>query len=66
MKIEKGIQLPQKYPFDAMAVGDSFAVPSHIKRPTVTVAAMRYGQKNGMKFTVRQVKDRSLRCWRVA
>ena len=69
--IEKNVPLPEKnirwkYPFDQMEVGDSFAVPEGINRTRVSVAAMRYGREHKMKFTVRQMPDRSLRCWRIA
>lgn len=64
--IEKGIALPQKYPLAGMKVGDSFAVPQHVKRVTVSVYARRFGIKNNMKFTVRKIEDGSLRCWRIA
>jgi len=65
MKIDKQFPIPVKYPFAGMQVGDSFAVPPDVKRPAVTVAAMRYGRKHGMKFTVRQVADKTFRCWRL-
>ena len=65
MKVDKNIPLPRKFPFADMKVGDSFAVPVDIKRPAVTVAAMRFGRKHGMKFTVRQVADKTFRCWRI-
>lgn len=66
MKIEKGIPVPRSYPFAEMQVGDSFAVPESLQRMTVTVAAKRYGDKHGMKFTVRAMPDKSFRCWRIA
>ena len=66
MKVEKNVPLPVIYPFAKMAVGDSFAVPPDVKRSAVTVAAMRFGRKHGMKFTVRQMPNRSYRCWRIA
>lgn len=65
MKIDKQFPIPVKYPFAGMQVGDSFAVPPDVKRPAVTVAAMRYGRKHGMRFTVRQVADKTFRCWRI-
>lgn len=65
MKIDKQFSIPVKYPFAGMQVGDSFAVPPDVKRPAVTVAAMRFGRKHGMKFTVRQVADKTFRCWRI-
>jgi hypothetical protein len=40
-------------------------VPPDVKRPAVTVAAMRYGRQHGMRFTVRQVADKTFRCWRI-
>lgn len=66
MKVEKNIPIPKTFPFDKMGVGDSFAVPSHIHRTAVSVAAMRYGVKHDRKFTVRQMPDRTYRCWRIA
>ena len=48
-----------------MQVGDSFAVPEGVGRTTVSIAAIRYGRKHKMKFTVRIVADRTLRCWRI-
>jgi hypothetical protein len=64
MKVEKNVPLPARYPFDEMEVGDSFAVPPEIARNTVAVAAGRYGDKHAMKFIVRLMPDRTLRCWR--
>ena len=55
-----------KYPFDGMEVGDSFLVPSHVNRTTVSVAAKRWGEKHDVKFTIRMTEDRTLRCWRIA
>jgi hypothetical protein len=66
MKVEKNVPLPSKYPFAKMAIGDSFAVPADKKRTSVSVAAKRFAAKHGAKFTVRQMPDRTLRCWRVA
>lgn len=64
MKIDKNIPYPVKYPFADMEVGDSFLVPALVKRSAVTVYAGRYGKEHGMKFTVRVMPDRTLRCWR--
>lgn len=66
VKVDKGIPVPVSFPFSEMEVGDSFAVPESIKRTTVNVAAKRYADKHGGKFTVRLMPDRSYRCWRVA
>jgi hypothetical protein len=65
MNIDKNFKIPVKYPFAKMKVGDSFAVPPDVKRPAVTVAAMRFGRKHDMRFTVRQMPDKSFRCWRI-
>ena len=65
MKVEKGMPIPNRYPFDEMEVGDSFALPPGVARNTVSVAAGRYGEKHAMKFTVRRMDDKTLRCWRV-
>ena len=65
MKVEKNVPIPNRYPFDEMQVGDSFVVPPKIARNTVSVAASRYGEKHQMKFTVRRMDDKTLRCWRI-
>ena len=63
--IDKGVPIPARYPFADMQIGDSFAVPPTIKRSAINVAAMRYGRRHGMRFTVRQVADKTFRCWRI-
>ncbi len=63
--IEKNVPMPLRYPFAQMEVGDSFALPPGVGRTTVNVAAKRYADKHGGKFTVRLMPDRSYRCWRV-
>lgn len=65
MKVEKGIPIPARYPFGEMEVGDSFAIPPGVARNTVTVSAGRYGEKHQMKFIVRMMPDRTMRCWRI-
>ena len=65
MQIEKNIPMPATFPFKDMDVGDSFLVPSEIQRATVSNAARRFGNLNGMKFTVRLISKNTLRCWRV-
>lgn len=66
MKIEKNRRIPGKYPFKDMQVGDSFVIPADIKRHTVNVAALRFGRKHGMKFTVRKIPEGGYACWRIA
>jgi hypothetical protein len=65
MKIEKNIPLPIKYPFAQMEVGDSFLLPEGMKRNAASVAAMRYGNPLGRRFTIRKTPE-GFRCWRVA
>jgi hypothetical protein len=62
--IDKGVPLPLKFPFDKMEVGDSFAIPQDVKRPTIAVYARRYGDKHNMKFVTRKMPDGTIRCWR--
>lgn len=65
MEIEKGIELPQRFPFSKMEVGDSFAVPADIKKTIISTSASVYGRRNGKKFSVRKDALGQLRCWRV-
>jgi hypothetical protein len=65
IKVESGIPVKKKYPFEEMKVNDSFAIPTNIQRTTVAVAAKRYGDKHKMKFIVRIMEDRTYRCWRI-
>jgi hypothetical protein len=64
MNIDKNVPIPARFPFADMQAGDSFAVPPEITRYAVSVAAHRYGKKHGLKFTVRRMADKTLRCWR--
>ncbi len=65
LAVDKRVPIPVKFPFAKMKVGDSFAVPRDVKRAAVSVAAMRFGRKHDMRFTVRQMPDKTFRCWRV-
>jgi hypothetical protein len=60
--IDKGVPIPNRFPFDKMEVGDSFVITT--KRQTASVAARRYGDKHRMKFVTRQMPDGTIRCWR--
>lgn len=64
MEVEKNVPIPARYPFDKMEVGDSFAVPLGVARDAVAVSAGCYGEKHQMKFIVRLMPDRTMRCWR--
>jgi hypothetical protein len=63
--INKNVPMPVRWPFPNMQVGDSFAIPPDVLSTTVSVAATRFGKKNGMKFTVRKMPDKTFRCWRL-
>lgn len=65
IRIDKGIPMPRKFPFEEMEVGDSFVVPPDTHRTTVNIAAKRFGDKHGMKFATRTMPDGTLRCWRI-
>lgn len=64
MQVESGIPIPRTFPFGEMKIGDSFVIPPHIKRTTVSVAAKRYGERYGMTFTTKKMSDGTIRCWR--
>lgn len=77
-QIETGIPVPTKpgrvantYPFTAMQVGDSFAVPVPVGEgrkqaiARVTSAKAQHARRHNVKFTVR-VMDDSMRVWRTA
>ena len=67
---------PAKYPFDKMAVGDSFVIPveggedAAKKKKNVIGAAKIKGHLIGAKFTARIHDDldgrKFVRCWRIA
>jgi len=72
-RVEHGKQIPRrvggflirKYPFDRMAIGDSFFVPATdlpTSGPNTLNAAAR---QRGMRASVRAEGD-GYRCWRVA
>lgn len=69
MKIEKNIPLPNdqrsvKYPFNEMAIGDSFAVKEgDLHR--VRSASWAAGRRLNIRFSVRAY-DGEYRCWRIA
>lgn len=65
MKIEKGIEMPQRYPFAEMEVGDSFAVPDGVNRTNISTSAYFHGEKYGKKFSVRKDATKRLRVWRI-
>lgn len=62
--IEKGIPIPNKFPFKDMEVGDSFLIPAGVARSTAQTAAIRYGKPLGKRFTIRKTPEGD-RCWRV-
>lgn len=68
--IEKGIPVPKqvgagrrnKYPFDAMEVGDSFFIKD-TKVKTISRTCGHHGKRLGRKFASRTV-DGGVRVWR--
>jgi hypothetical protein len=65
MKIEKGIEMPKRYPYDDMEVGDSFVVPDEVTRTSISASAYIYGKRYGKKFSVRKDATKVLRVWRI-
>ena len=83
MKIDKGIPIPPRNrlapagskEFDALEVGDSFAVPvpkEYRAKPTIWAGTNRlrnavyhYAKRTGKKFTVRALPN-EIRVWRIA
>lgn len=69
IKIQKNVPIPgkakkkSKYPFEKMAVGDSFAAP--VKPAGLYAAARKWVKDNNSKwrFTVR-AENEGARCWR--
>ena len=71
VQIDTGVPLPPeraysvrfRYPFERMAVGDSFLCPdNHIK--SVRAAAHQFGKRTTKRFVTRMTPD-GLRVWRV-
>jgi hypothetical protein len=63
IEIEKDVPLPHgrhKYPFDEMAVGDSFFAEK-VKAKSLRSIAWRHRPK---QFTIRK-EEEGVRCWRV-
>ena len=65
-RIDKGIPMPGKFPFEKMEVGDSFVIPHTARRASVYIAAKRFAAEHGVKFATRKLPDGTLRCWRIA
>lgn len=69
--VEKGIPIPKpksggapsKYPWDQLAVGDSFLVPDKTKK-TFSSQLLYRGKRNGCKYIARDVEG-GVRVWRV-
>jgi hypothetical protein len=71
-KIEKKVPLPNAgsrfsaYPFEAMEVGDSFAIATREDAERVRGTAYSWAHRNGKaKLTIRRQADGTYRCWRI-
>lgn len=53
------------FPFRAMNVGDSFAVPYGL-HDKVSQSSAYFRKAYGIRVTVRKMPDGSYRCWRIA
>jgi hypothetical protein len=69
-KVDKRVPLPNsvkrnQYPFGEMEVGHSFMFdPAEYLK--VASAGSYYGKRNNKKFSIRNLRDGTYRCWRVA
>ena len=70
--VESGIPIPARpkpanarYPFDELAVGDSFPVPGDVTPNAMRATARYHAKKLGRAFTVR-TDGASYRLWRTA
>jgi hypothetical protein len=66
--VENNIPIPEpagqnRWPFNAMNVGESFVVPDRW-RGSIVAAVYGYWNKRGKKFSVRKVNGER-RCWRI-
>lgn len=65
MKVDKNIPFPtSRYPFGDMEVGDSFLLPTEVRRASVHSLAIRFGRDKGIKFSIRKTPE-GFRCWRI-
>ncbi len=69
MRVERGIPLPgvktaPKYPWDTMAVGDSFLSPG-VNLESMRAQVAHAGNRRGYRFIARSEGD-GVRVWRVA
>lgn len=62
IKIDKGIPIPEKgrfkYPYAAMKVGDSFAVPDGKNAKTAAACSQAWGRRHNRTFLFRQYGPR--------
>lgn len=54
----------RKFPIYEMEVGESFQVPGDQER-SVRTAIYKYGKRTGKVFSVRKMRDLTIRCWRL-
>ncbi len=69
--IEKNIPMPKVsvYPLKEMEIGDSFFIPETFRKyERATSLISNFGRRNGMKFSLRKLKENGVpgcRVWRV-
>lgn len=64
-KIQSDVPLPEKPPFAAMKIGDSFEFDSDLNAE-IKKAAEAHGKAHGWRFIARKVGEGKSRCWRSA
>lgn len=70
-EIEKNVPIPMAgrtecpFPFEGMAVGDSFKLPESTSRSLINVWRQRYVAKNPDKRFITRKIGQEIRCWRI-
>lgn len=70
IKIIKGATLPppplsQRWPFNAMKVGDAFDAPL-VARPSLSTICAQRKRSKGESYTVRKIDEQTIRIWRLS
>lgn len=67
-KVEKNIPIPNKYPFEALRINESFVYSDYTNAKHKCLGGLisYYQKKTGNKFSGRKDADSLLRVWRIA